>query len=44
MCKRLIINAGISFVFIRDSDEDYRRIDVRDWIEHDESLDGAFGY
>ena len=44
MCKRLIINAGIRSVFIRDSDEEYREIDVNDWIEHDESLDGTFGY
>ncbi len=44
MCKRLIINAGIRSVFIRDSNEEYREIDVNDWIEHDESLDGTFGY
>ena len=44
MCKRPIINAGIRSVFIRDSDEEYREIDVNDWIEHDESLDGTFGY
>lgn len=44
MCKRLIINAGISSVFIRDTDDSYRQIDVNDWIENDESLDGSFGY
>ena len=44
MCKRLIINAGISSVFIRDTDDSYRHIDVSDWIEQDESLDGSFGY
>lgn len=44
MCKRLIINAGIRSVFIRDTDEAYREIDVNDWIINDESLDGNFGY
>lgn len=44
MCKRLIINAGISQVYIRDTDEDYRVIDVDEWIEQDETLEGKFGY
>ncbi len=44
MCKRLIINAGIESVFIRDTDTDFREISVSDWIENDESLDGTFGY
>ena len=44
MCKRLIINAGIERVFIRDTEDEYREILVQDWIEHDESLDGTFGY
>ena len=38
MCKRLIINAGISHVIIRDSKEEYREIDVELWIEQDDSL------
>jgi len=44
MCKRLVINAGIDSVVIRDSKDDYRVIDVNDWIENDESLQGTFGY
>lgn len=44
MCKRMIINAGIKNVFIRDSENEYREINVQDWIEHDESLEGIFGY
>ena len=44
MCKRLIINAGISTVIIRNSKSNYRRIDVSSWIENDESLEGKFGY
>lgn len=44
MCKRMIINAGIDTVVIRDNKEDYRIIDVNDWIENDESLEGLRGY
>jgi len=44
MCKRMVINAGIDTVVIRDSKEDYRTIDVNDWIENDESLEGVRGY
>lgn len=44
MCKRLIINAGIKKVFIRDTKETYRMILVSDWVENDESIDGVFGY
>ena len=44
MCKRLIINAGIEKVYIRDTKEDYCMILVRDWVENDESIEGVFGY
>lgn len=44
MCKRMVINAGIKEVYIRDTKDDYRVIDVADWIENDESLEGIFGY
>ena len=44
MCKRMIINAGIETVIIRDTENTYRKIQVRDWIEHDESIQGSFGY
>jgi len=45
MCKRMIINAGISKVVIRDSKTDYRVVDVeKEWIENDESLEGIFNY
>lgn len=44
MCKRMIINAGIETVVIRDSKEDYRKIEVNDWIVNDESLEGMRGY
>lgn len=38
MCKRLIINSGISHVVIRDSKDEFREIDVDSWIENDDSL------
>ena len=44
MCKRQIINAGIEWVVIRDTKENYRRIKVSDWIENDDSLGNALGY
>ncbi|AOR22597.1 deoxycytidylate deaminase [Clostridium taeniosporum] len=46
MCKRLIINAGISYVVIRKDKEKYIKIDVEDWIKNDDSLkiDNNFGY
>ncbi|MBO4493710.1 MAG: cytidine deaminase [Ruminococcus sp.] len=44
MCKRLIINAGIDKVVIRDDRENYRIISVSEWIDNDESLDGTRGY
>ena len=44
MCKRMIINAGIEWVYIRDDKEHYRVINVQDWVVNDESLQGNFGY
>lgn len=44
MCKRMIINAGIAQVIIRDTEDDYRAVDVQEWIDNDESLIGSFGY
>lgn len=44
MCKRMIINAGISQVIVRLDDENYQVVEVEDWIENDESLEGTFGY
>ncbi len=44
MCKRMVINAGIKEVVIRDDKENYRIIPVSDWIEDDESLVGKKGY
>ena len=45
MCKRMIINAGIKTVVIRDDKEHYREVDVFDtWVLNDDSLTGAMGY
>ena len=44
MCKRLIINAGIEKVVIRDTAEDFRVIHVADWISSDDSIGNSFGY
>lgn len=44
MCKRQVINAGIEKVYIRDSKDEYRCIDVQSWIDDDESIAGSNGY
>ena len=44
MCKRVILNAGIETVVVRDTATEYRVINVADWIENDDSLSGNFGY
>ena len=44
MCKRMILNAGISTVIIRDDSENFRVIDTKDWIDNDDSLTGDFGF
>ncbi len=44
LCKRMIINAGIKDIYIRDTKEKYRHILVQDYIENDESLEDIKGY
>lgn len=44
LCKRMIINAGIKNIVIRDDKDKYRVIDVNTYIDNDESLDGVSGY
>lgn len=44
MCKRLIINAGISTVIIRNTCDTYTTINVESWIDKDESINGTDGY
>ena len=44
MCKRVIINAGIKEVIIRETLETYRVIPIQTWIDEDDSLSGVLGY
>ena len=44
MCKRMIINAGIEKVIIKDGTDRFRVIDVKSWTEEDDSLTGTLGY
>ncbi len=44
MCKRTVINAGISKVVVRNTPNEYTIFDVKDWIDNDDSLTGQFGY
>ena len=38
LCKRMIINAGIEKVVMRDGKENYREEYVKEWIEKDDTL------
>ena len=44
MCKRMIINAGIEKVYVRDTADAFRELKVSDWIENDDSLSDHRGY
>jgi len=44
MCKRMIINAGIETVVVRDAYDKYRVLSVQDWVDNDDSLEGRDGY
>ena len=44
MCKKLAITAGIEKLVVRDDAENFRVINVSDWIDDDDSLAGKFGY
>ena len=43
MCRRMIINAGISRVVARIGDGEYTVTNVRDWIFNDDSLPEGMG-
>ena len=38
MCKRLIINAGITTVIVRVTDNEYKSIAVEKWVEDDDTV------
>lgn len=44
MCKRLIINAGISKVVIRRDYKNFEVINVKEWINNDDSIADFMGY
>ena len=44
MCKRMIINAGIETVVVREDKGNYTVYPVQNWIDNDDSLTGEFGY
>ena len=38
MCRRQVINAGISRVIIRQTKTDYQVVDVSDWVHQEDDL------
>ena len=44
LCKRMIINAGIKEVIIRETKKKYTIISVEEFIKNDESLEAIYGY
>jgi len=42
MCKRMIINAGISKVIIRRTKDTYKKVDIIDWIFKDDSINSEY--
>ena len=38
MCRRLVINAGISKVVVRNTETEYTVIPVSDWVEQDDTI------
>ena len=44
MCKRLVLNAGITKVILRETKDEFTVYETADWIENDDSLSGQFGY
>ena len=44
MCRKMIINAGIERVYVRENKKEYKIFDVQDWIDNDELLNGQLEY
>ena len=44
MCKRMIINAGIKNIVVRNTKNEYEIIDTEEFIENDETLEMVTGY
>lgn len=44
LCRRFIINSGIKNVIVRTNDTEFIEVNVNDWIENDDLLDGKMTY
>ena len=44
MCKKMVINAGIEKVIIRENANEYSVYEISGWVVDDDSLSGKFGY
>lgn len=44
ICRKLIINSGIKYVYVRIDKEHYEQIVVENWINDDDSLNGITTY
>ena len=44
MCKRAIINAGLVKLVVRNSADEFIEVDIQDFIDNDETLEGVVGY
>jgi dCMP deaminase len=44
LCKRMILNAGVEKVIVRDTEDDYRIIEVKKWLEEEEKYLDKIGY
>ena len=44
MCRKMIINAGIDKVYVRQDKNKYKVFYVQDWISNDELLNGQLEY
>ena len=38
-CKKMIINAGIKKVIVRTSENEYKTIEVEEWVKNDDLLE-----
>lgn len=44
MCRKMIINSGIKKVIVRTSKTEYIEVDVDEWIDNDDLLEGKLTY
>lgn len=44
MCRKLIINSGIKYVYVRIDKKFFQKIKVEFWIENDDLLKGKITY